>query len=102
MLRLRAIDGVISFPSFHAVVGFLIFSMWRTRLVTRIAAAIWLPVELLSTVAGGHYLVDLIGGFCVWAGWFALSKKLESPAPHSDSRGGLWQAPRGDRCLIDN
>lgn len=77
VLRLQVIDGVITFPSFHAVVGFLVFSMWRKRMVTRIAAAAWLAVELLSTVAAGHYVVDLIGGFAVWAAWFALSLKIE-------------------------
>lgn len=77
VLRLQVIDGTISFPSFHAVVGFLVFSMWRKRLATRIAAAIWLSAELLSTVAGGHYIVDLIGGFGVWAAWFALSRRIE-------------------------
>lgn len=82
VLRLQVIDGTISFPSFHAVVGFLVFSMWRKRLVTRVAAAIWLAVELLSTVAGGHYAVDLIGGFVVWGGWFALSCLVEKRIAH--------------------
>jgi hypothetical protein len=77
LLRLQVIDGVITFPSFHAVVGFLVFAMWRTRPIARMAAAVWLVVELLSTVAGGHYLIDLIGGFLVWLGWFALSRRIE-------------------------
>ena len=80
VLRLQVIDGVITFPSFHAVVGFLVFSLWRKRLVTRIAAAIWLAVELLSTITGGHYVIDLIGGFLVWAAWFALSRVIERRA----------------------
>jgi PAP2 superfamily len=80
LLRLQVIDGVITFPSFHAVVGFLVFSMWRKRVVTRVAAAIWLAVELLSTVAGGHYVIDLIGGFAVWAAWFTWSLRIERRA----------------------
>ena len=80
VLRLQVIDGVITFPSFHAVVGFLVFSMWRKRLATRVAAAVWLAVELLSTITGGHYFVDLIGGFVVWSGWFALSRLIERRA----------------------
>ena len=79
-LRLQVIDGVITFPSFHAVVGFLVLAMWRTRPITRAIAAVWLVVELLSTIAGGHYVVDLIGGFCVWWGWFALSRHIEKSA----------------------
>ena len=84
VLRLQVIDGTISFPSFHAVVGFLIFSMWRQWMVTRVAAATWLAVELLSTVAGGHYIVDLFGGFAVWAGWFALSRRIERSSGASE------------------
>jgi len=80
VLRLQVIDGVITFPSFHAVVGFLVFSLWRKRLATRIAAAVWLAVELLSTVTAGHYVIDLIGGLVVWGGWFALSRMIERRA----------------------
>ena len=83
VLRLQVIDGVITFPSFHAVVGFLVFSMWRKRMVKRVAAGLWLAVELLSTVTGGHYVIDLIGGFAVWAAWFALSLQIER-RPHAD------------------
>ena len=80
VLRLQVIDGVITFPSFHAVVGILVCSMWRKRLATRIVASIWLAVELLSTVTAGHYVIDLLGGFLVWAAWFGLSKIIEQRA----------------------
>lgn len=76
-LRLQVIDGVITFPSFHAVVGFLVLAMWRTRRVTFALAALWLVIELLSTVAAGHYVIDLLGGFLVWLGWFALTRQIE-------------------------
>lgn len=34
---------------------------------------------LLATLpGGGHYVVDLIAGFLVWAAWFALSRHKES------------------------
>lgn len=78
VLRLQVIDGVISFPSFHTVVGLLIFAMWRKRLVTRIPAAIYLVFMLLAIFpGGGHYFVDMVGGFAVWAAWFALSVWIE-------------------------
>ena len=78
VLQLQAVDGVISFPSFHAVVGFLVLAMWRKHILTVIPAAIWLFFMLLATLpGGGHYIVDLIGGFLVWAGWFALSRRIE-------------------------
>lgn len=78
VLRLQAIDGVISYPSFHCVVGFLVLAMWRKSVWTLIAAGTWLAFMLLATLpGGGHYLVDLIAGFVVWAAWFALSLRVE-------------------------
>jgi membrane-associated phospholipid phosphatase len=53
--------------------------MWRKRLPTFIAAAVWLAFMLLGTFpGGGHYFVDLVAGFLVWAAWFALSRWLET------------------------
>lgn len=79
VLRLQAIDGVISYPSFHAVVGFLIFAMWRKNIGTLVAAGAWLAIMLLATLpGGGHYLVDLIAGFVVFAAWLALSRRVEA------------------------
>lgn len=79
VLRVQVIDGVISFPSFHAIVGFLVVAMWRKNVVTLIAASLWLAIMLLATLpGGGHYLVDLIAGFFVWAAWFAWSRRIEA------------------------
>jgi membrane-associated phospholipid phosphatase len=79
VLRMQVVDGVVSFPSFHSVVGFLVLAMWRKRLPTFIAAAVWLAFMLLGTFpGGGHYFVDLVAGFLVWAAWFALSRWLET------------------------
>lgn len=78
VLRLQVIDGVISFPSFHTIVGLIIFAMWRKNLLTRTAATIFLALMLLAIFpGGGHYFVDMLGGFAVWAAWFALSLWIE-------------------------
>jgi hypothetical protein len=78
VLRLQVVNGVISFPSFHAIVGFVVLAMWRKHPATLIPAAAWLFFMLLGTLpGGGHYVVDLIGGFVVWASWFALSRRIE-------------------------
>jgi hypothetical protein len=78
VLRLQVIDGVISFPSFHSVVGFLTVAMWRKRIVTLVPAATYLAFMLLAIFpGGGHYFVDMLGGFAVWAAWFALSRRIE-------------------------
>jgi membrane-associated phospholipid phosphatase len=86
VLRLQVVDGVISFPSFHSIVGFLVLAMWRKRLITLIPAATWLFFMLLATLpGGGHYVVDLIAGFAVWAAWFALSRRIEQQLPRQVS-----------------
>lgn len=78
VLRLQVVDGVVSFPSFHAVVGFLTLAMWRNYRKTRAIVAVWLIIMLLATLpGGGHYVVDLIGGFAVWALWFISSRIVE-------------------------
>lgn len=78
VLRVQVIDGVVCFPSFHAIVGFLTFAMWRKSIWTCVPAGAYLVTMLLSTLpGGGHYVIDLIGGFAVWAAWFALSKHME-------------------------
>lgn len=81
VLRMQVVDGVISFPSFHCVVGFLVLAMWRKNIGTLLAAGTWLVFMLLGTFpGGGHYFIDLLGGFAIWALWFAGSFYLERQA----------------------
>ena len=85
VLRMQVVDGVVSFPSFHSIVGFLVLTMWRKYLVGYLAAGAWLLFMLLGTFpGGGHYFVDLVAGFAVWAVWFALSCKLETRVPERE------------------
>jgi hypothetical protein len=78
VLRLQVVDGVISFPSFHSVVGFLTVAMFRKNMVTLLASGAWLAVMLVATLpGGGHYFVDLLAGFAVWWAWFAWSRRIE-------------------------
>src|SRR4029078_6996936 len=85
VLRMQVVDGVISFPSFHAIVGFLVLALRRQRPLTSAAASAWLAIMLVATLpGGGHYFVDLLAGFFVWAAWFALLPLIErrrAPAP---------------------
>ena len=79
VLSLQAVGGVISFPSFHSVVGFLVLTMWRKRPATLLPTAVWLLFMLVATLpGGGHYIVDLLAGFTVWAVWFTVSLKIEA------------------------
>jgi membrane-associated phospholipid phosphatase len=78
VLRLSTIDGVISFPSFHAAMGFIVVAMWRKSPLTLAPAAAWLLFMLLATFPfGGHYAIDVIGGIAVAAVWFGLSNWID-------------------------
>ncbi|MCW3796720.1 phosphatase PAP2 family protein [Sphingomonas sp. BN140010] len=106
VLRLQVIDGVISFPSFHSIVGFLVMAAWRNYRWARIAAGAWLAVMLLSIFpGGGHYVVDMLAGLVVWAGWFAASKALQKQMATPQRSGGSISAatenPAGGGIHID-
>jgi membrane-associated phospholipid phosphatase len=64
-LRLGAMEGIITFPSYHA--GLSVVTLWGFWL-TRIAWLKWPGMLLAATtiaatpVDGGHYLVDVIAG----------------------------------------
>jgi membrane-associated phospholipid phosphatase len=78
VLSLGTIDGVISFPSLHAAMGFTTVAMWRKNPLCLGLALLWLTFMLLATFPyGGHYVVDVLAGLAVAAGWFALSRRLE-------------------------
>lgn len=78
VLSLRTIDGVISFPSLHAAMGFTTVAMWRKNWLSLGVTLLWLTFMLLATFPyGGHYVVDVLAGLTVAAGWFALSCRME-------------------------
>jgi len=94
VLRMQVVDGVISFPSFHAIVGFLVLAMWPPRPLPCAAAAAWLAIMLVATLpGGGHYFVDLLAGFFVWAAWFALSRWIEQRAAAAHSASAVSALP---------
>jgi len=90
VLQVDSIGGVVSFPSFHTIMGLIAVAMWRKYPIVFWPALGCFGLMLVATLPfGGHYAVDLIGGGAVWAAWFALSRRLEAasmgtaPAPLS-------------------
>jgi membrane-associated phospholipid phosphatase len=76
--QLRTIDltqlqGLISFPSYHAALAVLVgHALWEVPVV-RYAALALNAVMLVATVSvGGHYLVDVLAGCAVAIGTIAL------------------------------
>jgi membrane-associated phospholipid phosphatase len=77
VLTLNAIDGVVSFPSFHTVMGLITVTLWRKSPIASGLALAWFVQMLIGTIPlGGHYVVDLIGGALIWAVWFYASQRV--------------------------
>jgi membrane-associated phospholipid phosphatase len=76
-LSFAAIDGVVSFPSFHMVMGLITLSLWRRWPIAFAVASVWFTLMLMATVPlGGHYAVDLLGGAAIWLGWSLRISRL--------------------------
>lgn len=84
----RALEGIISFPSFHTALGVLFIHAFA-RAPRLLAPAIVLNgAMILSTLSvGGHYLADVLAGAAI-AGvsiaafqvWEARAQRLDGPA----------------------
>lgn len=80
LLRVDAIDGVVSFPSFHMVMGLIVIAMWRKRPLSLFIILLWaIPMFAATVPLGGHYFIDLIGGILVWSLWWGIAVNLIKP-----------------------
>lgn len=76
-LSMDALQGVVTFPSFHFIMGLIVLAMCRGNWLALVAGGGWFSFMALSTLPyGGHYVVDLVGGTFVWAFWFMLSERI--------------------------
>ena len=81
VLSLASIDGVVSFPSFHTVMGLITVTLWRKSPVGMGLAGAWFVLMMAGTLPlGGHYAVDLLGGALIWAAWFWASRRVQKAA----------------------
>jgi membrane-associated phospholipid phosphatase len=74
VLDLSSIEGIITFPSFHASAAIVCGWFWWKVPYVRYPAAVLNLVMLVSTIpVGGHYLIDVVGGTAVALAsiWFA-------------------------------
>jgi hypothetical protein len=71
LLKVGATQGIISFPSFHTVLGVLLANMARGR--KWFAPVLVLNLMLIAAVmsAGAHYGVDMLSGLVV--SWLAIA-----------------------------
>ena len=81
-LRLVELEGILTFPSFHAVAGCL-FAGFSTALGPLRFAFLGLNALLLAATPGlgGHYLVDVLAGIVIGVGLIAAAQAYTRRRP---------------------
>jgi membrane-associated phospholipid phosphatase len=84
------LEGIVSFPSFHAALAVIFVWAARHRVWALLLAVPLNTLMLLATPPiGGHYLVDSLGGILVALIAIALTLRLQPASSSSDSRLAL-------------
>nr|WP_237489049.1 phosphatase PAP2 family protein [Tsuneonella aeria] len=80
VLRLDDMSGLVTFPSFHTVLALVALqAVARTRL--RWLGVAWAAAVIVSTIPiGGHYVIDLVAGFAIWAGAVTVARRVSTPS----------------------
>jgi membrane-associated phospholipid phosphatase len=66
-IDLRQLQGVVTFPSFHAVMALIVTHALKDLRGPFRLIWIWCALVLISTIPiGGHYAVDLLAGGALW------------------------------------
>ena len=86
LIQLDAIEGLVTFPSFHTIGALLfIWALWTVHFVRWVALALNSALIAATPITGTHYFIDVAGGAVVAllavfaAQW--LSRRARS-APH--------------------
>jgi membrane-associated phospholipid phosphatase len=79
VLDLRHLEGLITFPSFHATLAVLFIYVTRGRRIPLVIAAVINAVMLVSVLTvGGHYLIDVVAGVAVAAAAIWATAQIEA------------------------
>jgi membrane-associated phospholipid phosphatase len=77
-LRWKEVEGLITFPSFHATWAVLLaLAYWKRRLLFPLFAALNAIVVVSTLTTGWHYLIDVLSGIAVSLLAFVLLRPLE-------------------------
>jgi hypothetical protein len=95
VIPLDNLQGIITFPSCHAVLGvLLLWAFWKNPVVRWIALVVNGALVLATPIFGGHYFVDIAAGAFVAAGSILIARvmvKLAQPYVQ-DSRTRTYAA----------
>ena len=71
-------DGIITFPSYHAIVALTAgWASWRVRFIGPLNAVFTVLVLIVTLPIGSHYLMDLVGAAAVCAVSLAYAARIE-------------------------
>jgi membrane-associated phospholipid phosphatase len=97
MLTPAFMSGVISFPSYHVIMGMIALQV-AFHLRVPLLGAVWAALVIVSAIPfGGHHVIDLVGGWVVWCTCFAawnqdpamrVKSTLDCANPILNGRGG--------------
>jgi len=80
-IDLSAVEGLISFPSFHTIGGILfVWALWPVPVVCWIALALNVALIAATPFIGAHYFIDIAGGAGVALSAIAAARWLSRRA----------------------
>lgn len=80
-IPLADMHGLINFPSFHTTAAILfIWGAWQVRWLRAIGVIVNGAMLIATPIHGGHYFVDLFGGFIVAGIAILIARRLKAPA----------------------
>lgn len=78
VLDFNRFSGVVTFPSFHAIMALIVAWALRSTGPLGWLASGWAGLTLVSTIPiGGHYFIDLPAGAAVWAALIFGARALD-------------------------
>lgn len=77
VLDLGAMQGIITFPSYHATLAAIFVHAFRAIPRLAVPGALWAGLTIIATpICGGHYAVDVITGLALALVSIPLAKRL--------------------------
>jgi membrane-associated phospholipid phosphatase len=100
IVNFNAMDGLISFPSFHTANAILIvWTLWPISFLR----IVLLPLNLLliasTPLCGAHYVIDIVGGAAVAFAAIVVTSRLARSPRGSASRPVVAQEPEAISAL---
>jgi len=81
-INLLTLQGIITFPSFHAALATLYaWAFWRHRILRWPGLAFEILVLLSTPIEGGHYFIDVIAGMAIAGGSILVAKRIVPRRP---------------------